>query len=121
MIDGQVRFEPVLTGSNKLSCCLNLRLDRRSGSALPLNLGPDLGPVLQSSGSNFGSGPNRGITNADEKIQEQAFWIVRNLAENESGIDLVFRELGADVLLSSLTTGLESPHEEVVLQVCYKY
>lgn len=59
------------------------------------------------------------LIDVDEKIQEQAFWIVRNLAENESGIDLVFRELGADVLLSSLTTGLESPHEEVVLQAAY--
>jgi hypothetical protein len=59
------------------------------------------------------------LTDADEKIQEQAFWIVQNLAEDEDGIDLVFRELGANALLPSLTTGLESPHEEVVLQVCY--
>jgi hypothetical protein len=61
------------------------------------------------------------LIDGDEKIQEQAFWIVRNLAENEFGIDLVFQELGANVLLSSLTTGLESPHEEVVLQVRYIY
>ena len=58
----QVWFKLVLTGSNKLSCCQNLRLDRWSSPALPLNLGPDLGPVLQSSGSNFGSGLNCGIT-----------------------------------------------------------
>jgi hypothetical protein len=55
----------------------------------------------------------------DHKIQEQAFWIVRNLAENESGVELVFRELGANALFSCLTMGLESPHEEVVLQVYY--
>jgi hypothetical protein len=59
------------------------------------------------------------LIDGDEKIQEQAFWIVRNLAENEFGIELVFRELGANVLLGSLTSGLESPHEEVVLQACY--
>jgi hypothetical protein len=53
LIDGQVLFEPVLTG--ELSCCLNLRLDHQFGLALPLNLGLDLGSVLQSSGSNFGS------------------------------------------------------------------
>ena len=68
LIDGQVRFEPVLTGSGKLSYCLNLRLDRRFGPALPLNLGPDLGPVLQSSGSNFGSGPNHGITTRWDRV-----------------------------------------------------
>ena len=58
------------------------------------------------------------LIDADEKIQEQALFIVQNLAEDEPGINLVFQELGANVLLSSLTTALESPHEEVVLRVC---
>src|SRR5882672_6988682 len=58
----QVRFERVLTGSAKLSHCLNLRPDRRFGSCIGLNLGPDFGQVRKSSGSNFGSGPNCGIT-----------------------------------------------------------
>ena len=57
------------------------------------------------------------MIDADEKIQEQAFWIIRNLAENDFGIDLVFREFGGSALLGSLVAGLESPHEEVVLQV----
>lgn len=56
----------------------------------------------------------------DDKIQEQAFRIAQNLAEDEGSIDLVFRELGAEVLLRSLTMALESPHEEVVLPVCHK-
>lgn len=55
----------------------------------------------------------------DEKIQEQAFYVVRNLAEDEFGIDLVFQELGSDVLLNSMISALESPYEEVVLQVRY--
>ena len=58
----QVWFEPVLTGSNKLSCCPNLRLVHWSSPALRLNLGPGLGLVLQSLGLNFGSRPNCGIT-----------------------------------------------------------
>ena len=42
---------------------LNPEPDLWSGSALPLNFGPDLGPVLKSSGSNFGSEPDCGIPN----------------------------------------------------------
>jgi hypothetical protein len=57
------------------------------------------------------------LVDPEPKVQEQAFWVVRNIAENEFGIDLVFRELGANELFASLTSGLESPHEEVVLQV----
>src|ERR1700728_2839237 len=58
----QVRFERVLTGSAKLSRCLNLKPDLRFGSCIGLNLGPDFGQVRKSSGSNFGSGLNRSIT-----------------------------------------------------------
>ena len=61
----QVWFEPVLTGSDKLSCCLNLRLDCRFSPVLLLNLGLNLGLVLQSLGSNFGSEPNCSITIGD--------------------------------------------------------
>lgn len=43
--------------------------------------------------------------------------MVRNLAENESDIDMVFREIGDNVLLSSLVSGLESTNEDVVSQV----
>lgn len=58
------------------------------------------------------------LSDVDEKIQEQAFCVVRNLAENESDIEMVFRELGDSVLLNSLVSGLESTNEDVVLQVC---
>lgn len=58
------------------------------------------------------------LSDLDEKIQEQAFCVVRNLAENESDIEMVFRELGDSVLLNSLVSGLESTNEDVVLQVC---
>ena len=44
--------------------------------------------------------------------------MVRNLAENESDIEMVFQEIGDSVLLSSLVSGLESTNEDVVLQVC---
>jgi hypothetical protein len=50
-------------------------------------------------------------------VQEQAFNVVRNLAENEDGIEMVFRELGTDVLLHHLETALKSSEEDVVLQV----
>jgi hypothetical protein len=61
VVTTQVQFEQVLMGSAKLSHCLNLKLDQRFGSCIGLNLGPDFGQVRKSSGSNFGSGPNRGI------------------------------------------------------------
>jgi hypothetical protein len=57
------------------------------------------------------------LTDTDHKVQEQAFWVIRNIAEDESCIDMVFRELGEHDLFNSLVVGLESPHEEVVLQV----
>jgi hypothetical protein len=62
----QVRFERVLTGSAKLSRCLNLKLDLRFGSCIGLNLELE---VRQSSGSNFGSGPNRGITRCSPGVE----------------------------------------------------
>jgi hypothetical protein len=59
----EVQFGWVLIGSTKLSRCLNPGLDLRFGSCLGVNFGPDFGQVRKSSGSNFGSGPNCGITN----------------------------------------------------------
>ncbi|KAJ6591282.1 hypothetical protein DFH09DRAFT_1420419, partial [Mycena vulgaris] len=35
---------------------------------------------------------------ADGAAQEQAFHLVRNLAENKAGIEMIFREMGAPVL-----------------------
>lgn len=57
------------------------------------------------------------LLDPDHKVQEQAFCIIRNIADNENCIDMVIRELGEDELFSSLIVGLESQHEEVVLQV----
>ena len=53
-------------GSNPVrtsSILLNPELNFRSGSAEVLNFELDFGPVLKSSGSNFGSGLNFGNTN----------------------------------------------------------
>jgi hypothetical protein len=57
------------------------------------------------------------LTDLDASVQEQAWNIVRNLAENEPGIDMVIQELGAETLFASLLTALGSSNEDVVLQV----
>ena len=41
---------------------MNLGLDHKSGSDAVLNFGLNYSSVQQSSGSNFGPGPNRDIT-----------------------------------------------------------
>jgi hypothetical protein len=60
---------------------------------------------------------DRLLSDPDEGVQEQAFNVVRNLAENEDGIDMVFRELGAESLMAHLETALQSSDEDVILQV----
>ena len=57
------------------------------------------------------------IDDDDVGIQEQAFHVVRHLAEPEDGIEMVFQEMGEQVLLSSLSRALLSEHEDVVRQV----
>lgn len=52
----------------------------------------------------------------DSRIQEQAFNIVRNLADNEDGIDLVFQEIGVNILLDRARTALESTDDDVTQQ-----
>ncbi|CAA7262370.1 unnamed protein product [Cyclocybe aegerita] len=47
------------------------------------------------------------LSDADEEIQEQAFNLVRNLAENEEGIAMVYREIGPHVL-GKLVDGMRS-------------
>jgi hypothetical protein len=59
------------------------------------------------------------LDDPEPKVQEQAFWVIRNIAENEFGIDLIFQQLGTNELFNSLTSGLESSHEEVVLQAAF--
>ena len=57
------------------------------------------------------------IDDDDVGIQEQAFHVVRHLAEPEDGIEMVFQEMGEQVLSSSLSRALLSEHEDVVRQV----
>lgn len=57
------------------------------------------------------------MSDLDGKVREQAFWVLRSLSENEFGVGLVFRELGSNGLLDSLTEGLNSRNEDIVLQV----
>ncbi|KAJ6468602.1 hypothetical protein DFH09DRAFT_936389 [Mycena vulgaris] len=56
------------------------------------------------------------LDDVDGTAQEQAFHLVRNLAENEAGIEMIFREMGALVLLVYLTAAL-AEDDDVVLQV----
>ncbi|KAJ7109549.1 armadillo-type protein [Mycena crocata] len=59
------------------------------------------------------------LEDADGAVQEQAFHLVRNLAENEAGIEMIFRELSASVLLAHLTSALSADDDDVVLQATY--
>ncbi|KAJ7503801.1 ARM repeat-containing protein [Mycena galericulata] len=59
------------------------------------------------------------LEDADGAVQEQAFHLVRNLAENEAGIEMIFRELNPTVLLRHLTTALGAEDDDVVLQATY--
>lgn len=57
------------------------------------------------------------LSDHDDGVREQAFAVIRNLAENEEGIDMIFRELGATMLLARITAGLGATDEDVLLQV----
>jgi hypothetical protein len=59
----KVRFEPGSARFRDFELCLNLEPNLRSGSTSHPNLGPNFGPVLKSSGSNFGSELDCGIPN----------------------------------------------------------
>ncbi|CAL1705500.1 unnamed protein product [Somion occarium] len=59
------------------------------------------------------------LMDSDLSVQEQAFHVVRHLADGEEGIEMVFVEMGEQVLLGSLSIALESENENVVCQaVC---
>ena len=51
-------------------------------------------------------------------VQEQALNVVRNLTENEEGIELVYAKMGPWVLLERVLGCMSSSNEDVVLQVC---
>lgn len=56
----------------------------------------------------------------DHRIREQAFHIVRHVADGVDGVDLLFSEMGgSEILLDYLAKAIESDDDEdVVLQVC---
>lgn len=56
---------------------------------------------------------------SDSGLQEQAFHIVRHIADGEEGAQMVFDGLGDQAILGSLSNALESEDEDVVHQaVC---
>ncbi|KAJ7841193.1 ARM repeat-containing protein [Mycena olivaceomarginata] len=59
------------------------------------------------------------LEDANGGVREQAFHLVRNIAENEAGIEMIFRELNANVLLRHLTAALSAEDDDVVLQATY--
>jgi hypothetical protein len=61
--------------------------------------------------------PSSYLHDTDLDIQEQGFNILRNLAENEEGIAMVFREIPQ--ALGKLIDGMRSSNEDVVLQATY--
>jgi hypothetical protein len=66
-IVGKVRFEPTSNAFSGIMVCLNAASNATFSSAKRLNFGLNFGPVLQSSGSNFGSGSDFGNTNKDRQ------------------------------------------------------
>jgi hypothetical protein len=50
-------------------------------------------------------------------IQEQAMSILRNLAEDEEGVDYVFESIDTETLANCITSGLESSNEDVTHHV----
>ena len=53
--EAKVQFKPSSNAFSRNTVCLNAESNLRFGSAAHLNLGLNFGPVLQSSGSNFGN------------------------------------------------------------------
>ncbi|PFH46706.1 hypothetical protein AMATHDRAFT_154006 [Amanita thiersii Skay4041] len=56
------------------------------------------------------------FNHSDPRVQEQAFSIVRNLSENEEGIELVLQQVGIEVLLTHIVTALDSAEDDVTQQ-----
>ncbi len=62
---------------------------------------------------------NRLLVDPDPRLQEQAFHVVRHVADGVEDVELLFSELGgSDALLGFLSVAMESEAEDVVLQVC---
>ncbi|KAG6815975.1 hypothetical protein H0H87_009702 [Tephrocybe sp. NHM501043] len=52
-------------------------------------------------------------------MREQALNVLRNITENEAGVELVHKEVGEDVLLEHVAAALKSVNDDVVLQAAY--
>jgi len=63
---------------------------------------------------------DRLLGDPERGVQEQAWSVVRNLAEDEAGIDMVFQRLDTDVLFNHLTIALGSKDGDILLQVCVR-
>ncbi|KAF8658905.1 hypothetical protein AX16_001949 [Volvariella volvacea WC 439] len=59
------------------------------------------------------------LRSSEDDVKEQAFHVLRNLAEDEYGVELLFKEIGADDLLGLVTSAMESTDERVVLQAVH--
>ena len=56
------------------------------------------------------------MTHDNPQFQEQAFHLCRNIADGV-GVEMVFEGLGPSVLLSAVSKGLDSEHDDVLRQV----
>jgi hypothetical protein len=50
-------------------------------------------------------------------LQEQTFNTLRNVAETTEGADLIFKNIPTETLLAYITSALNSPSDDVALQV----
>ena len=57
------------------------------------------------------------MNDVDPHIQEQAFCILQNLAEDEDGIALVFSSMGEDLTAACISAGLDCSSEPVTREV----
>ena len=74
----KVRFEPGSARFKDFQPCSNLEPDLWSGSTFHPNLGPNFGPVLKSSGLNFGSEPNCSIPTSscpETQLEHICSWV----------------------------------------------
>ncbi|KAN0076756.1 Armadillo-type fold [Tylopilus felleus] len=59
------------------------------------------------------------VNDVDPQIQEQAFCMLRNLAEDEEGITFLFDSMGEDLVASCISVGLDSSSESVTREIAY--
>lgn len=63
------------------------------------------------------TGVNSLLMDPDPAIQEQAFHVARHIADGADDVDLLFHELGSDVL-GLVAMGMQSENDDVLQQVC---